>query len=89
MFKVMLSVTLAAGLLAAAAPVIAAPARPDGIQTPATQLETARYGRRYRYRHRGHGYGRRYAPSNAGNARDPNRPPSQQNQGQTSGGPRY
>ena len=88
--KYLLPLTLAAGLFAAAAPAIAAPAPPDGIGTPAAQVETAGYGRRHRVRrYRGYGYGRRYSPSNAGNARDPSRPVSQQNQGQTSGGPRY
>lgn len=89
--KYALPLALAAGLFAAASPVVAAPASPvGGLATPATQIETVRYGRRYRARrYRGYGYGRRSAPSNAGNARNPNLPPSQQNQGQTSGGPRY
>ena len=65
----------------------AAPAGVTPIAQPGSGVEEARVRRR-RFRYRRYNR-RRAAPSNAGNARDPSRPVRQQNQGTTSGGPRF
>lgn len=90
---------LAAGLLlgaTAVTPAGAAPAAPGAIATPDSGVDNVRHTRRHRayqrrmmkrrMMRRG---SRMYAPSQAGNARNPERPVSQQNQGGTTGGPRY
>ncbi|HMO28390.1 hypothetical protein [Enterovirga sp.] len=93
----------AAGLLFTAVPVLAAPTGAGPIAAPASGIETIRHVRHHHARHydrhhrRSYRHGRRYhaaprrayAPSQAGNARNPERPVYQQNQGQTTGGPRY
>ena len=91
---------LAAGLLMATAPVTPAGAAPVGtmpVAAPESAVDQVRHTRRHRayqrrmmkrrmmYR-RG---SRMYAPSQAGNARNPERPIYQQGQGTTTGGPRY
>lgn len=96
--KIAILPALAGGLLLAGtafAPAGAVPARHDGVATPASGVEIVRHTRKHR-RHlrrkgmRRHGTGRRaYAPSQAGNAKHPERPVYQQGQGQTTGGPRY
>lgn len=94
---------LAVGFLFATAPVLAAPAGAQPLAAPPSGVEAASHVRHHRawrhdrYRHRAYRHGRRYhaaprrayAPSQAGNARNPDRPIYQQNQGQTTGGPRY
>ena len=70
----------------------AAPASAVGLETPHSGVQTAQMRRRravrrsMRGRRMGYGAAR---PSQAGNARNPERPIRQQNQGQTTGGPRY
>ena len=91
---------LAAGLLMGASaltPAGAAPAAPGAIATPESGVEQVRHTRRHRaYQRRmmkrramRRGASRMYAPSQAGNARNPERPVYQQGQGGTTGGPRY
>ena len=65
----------------------AAPAGVTPIAHPGSGVEEVRMRRRFRHRHRR--YNARRVPRNAGNARDPSRPVRQQNQGTTSGGPRF
>lgn len=102
MRHLMLSAVAAAALLAAATAsgvATAAPARPGAVAAPGSGLEAAQYrarphGWRRGMHRRPMGYrgrvGRRaYAPSQSGNARNPERPVFQQQQGQTTGGPRY
>ena len=88
---------LAAGLLmgtAAVAPAGAAPVGTMPIAAPASAVDTVRHTREHRMHQRRmmkkRMYRRgdpRYAPRNAGNARDPERPVYQQGQGNTTGGP--
>lgn len=90
---------LAAGLLmatSAVTPTAAAPAGTMPIAAPDTSVDTVRHTRSHRMRQRRmmnrrmmRGGSRAYAPSQAGNARNPERPVYQQNQGQTTGGPRF
>lgn len=90
---------IAAGLLMATASISPAAAAPVGtmpVAAPDSAVDTVRHTRRHRMqqrrmmKHRMMRRGSRaYAPSQAGNARDPERPVHQQNQGQTTGGPRY
>jgi hypothetical protein len=89
----MFGVTLPASTAANAAPAAAA-----AIATPESGVESVRYMRQSHYRrramhrrsaYRGRVSRRARAPSQAGNARNPERPVYQQQQGQTTGGPRY
>lgn len=100
MKTLLLSAALSAALFAVSAPASAAPAGFATIATPDNGLaEAAYYGRR-RPMMRPHAYRRpmyrrpvaarrSYAPSQSGNARNPSAPVNQQQQGQTTGGPRY
>lgn len=64
----------------------------SGLEKPSDGVQQARMRRRHhwrqRYTRRG-GMGRRASPSQAGNAKDPNRPVRAQSQGDTTGGPRF
>jgi len=89
-FLLPLAASALMGLGFAAAPASAAPTSGVQIATPATGVSDVRMTRReMRRRHtmRRSTMGRRAAPSQAGNARDPQRPVMQQQQGQTTGGP--
>ena len=85
--------TTALGLGFATAPASATPAAPSGlsqtvgdvVQIRMTRMERRRMMQRRSMMHRR--MGRRSAPSQAGNARDPSR--AVPSQGQTTGGPRY
>lgn len=81
---------LAIGVCLASAPVSAMPAaNPLGV-SGVDGVTQVRWRRHHHHRHhRHHGYSRRASPSQAGNAKDPSRPIRQQNQGMTTGGPRY
>ena len=75
----------------AAAPVSAAPTSAVQIATPDSGISevqmSKREMRRRQMMRRSTMGSRRSAPSQAGNARDPQRPVMQQQQGQTTGGP--
>lgn len=78
----------------ASAPALAMPgANTLGVSSAADGLTQVRWRRHHHYRHhryrRHYGHSRRASPSQAGNAKDPSRPIRQQNQGMTTGGPRY
>jgi hypothetical protein len=79
------------GLGFAAAPASAAPTSAVQIAAPDTGLSEVRMTRReMRRRHMmRRSMMNRSRPSQAGNARDAQRPVMQQQQGQTTGGPRY
>jgi hypothetical protein len=93
MNKLLLPVAAAAllGVGFVSAPVSAAPTSAVQVATPDSGLSEVRMTRReMRRRHmmrRSMMRSRRSAPSQAGNARDPQRPVMQQQQGQTTGGP--
>lgn len=96
MLKLVIPALAAAGWVAAVALPTAASAAPAGfapVALPDTAVEESRYMRRRpmmrRSMYRRRGMGRMAAPSQAGNARNPSAPVSQQQQGQTTGGPRY
>jgi hypothetical protein len=98
MTKLVLPALAAALLLGSASigPVSAAPAGATPIAAPDSGVDTIRHTRRHRayqrraMKRRMYSRGSRmYAPSQAGNARNPERPVYQQNQGMTTGGPRY
>jgi hypothetical protein len=74
------------GMGFAVAPALAAPVSGVQIATPDTGVSEVRMTRREMHR-RHMTRSRRAAPSQAGNARDPQRPVMQQQQGQTTGGP--
>lgn len=90
---------IAAGLLMATAPVTPTSAAPVGtmpVAAPESGVDTVRHTRRHRayqrrmMKRRMYRRGSRmYAPSQAGNARNPERPVFQQGQGGTTGGPRF
>lgn len=71
----------------------ALPASPLGVSaSPSTSLVEVRMTRMERRMMRRNSMMRRRnmrRPSQSGNARNPSRPPMMQNQGQTTGGPRY
>jgi hypothetical protein len=71
----------------ASAPASAAPAAPVQIEKADGVTQVRYMGRRHMMRR--HMRSRAYRPSQAGNARNPSRPVRQQNQGQTTGGPRF
>lgn len=97
--KIFVIPALAAGLLmgtAAVAPAGAAPFGTMPVAAPESAVDTVRHTRKHRMHQRRmmkrrmyRGNAARYAPRNAGNARDPERPVYQQGQGNTTGGPRY
>lgn len=89
---------LTLGLLCAAAPsgpAMAAPVAAQPIAAPESAVQAIRHRRWHRRRayrrslYRRGAPRRAYAPAKAGNAKNPERPVFQQNQGGTSGGPRY
>jgi hypothetical protein len=86
MNKLLLPIAAAAflGVGFVSAPVSAAPTSAVQVATPDSGLSAVRTTRREMRRR-----SRRAAPSQAGNARDAQRPVMQQQQGQTTGGPRY
>jgi hypothetical protein len=86
MKKLLLPVAAAAllGVGFVSAPVSAAPTSAVQVAAPDSGLSVVRTTRRELRRR-----SRRAAPSQAGNARDAQRPVMQQQQGQTTGGPRY
>ena len=90
-FLLPLAASALMGLGFAAAPASAAPTSGVQVATPETGVSDVRMTRReMRRRHmmrRSTMGSRRAAPSQAGNARDPQRPVMQQQQGQTTGGP--
>jgi hypothetical protein len=89
-FLLPLAASALMGLGFAAAPASAAPTSGVQIATPDAGVSEVRMTRReMRRRHmmRRSTMGSRSRPSQAGNARDPNRPVMQQQQGQTTGGP--
>lgn len=72
----------------------AAPVPPQGLSSlqvqPATEVRITRMERRRQMRRSQMMRNRNMRrPANAGNAMNPSRPPAAQNQGGTSGGPRY
>ncbi len=95
MKKVLFSVAAAAllGLGLAASPASAAPTGPvqiDRATSDITQVRmTKRQMTRQRMMRRSGMSSRRVMRGGDPNARNPNRPPMQQNTGQTTGGPRY
>lgn len=98
MTKAILPAIAAGFLLAAAAitPAGAAPVPAGAIATPESGVDNVRHTRRHRAQQRRmmkrkmyRRGSRMYAPSQAGNARNPERPIHQQGQGGTTGGPRY
>jgi hypothetical protein len=95
MNKLLLPVAAAAllGVGFVSAPVSAAPVSGVQIATPDTGVSEVRTTRHEMHRRhmtrRSMMRSRRAAPSQAGNARDAQRPVMQQQQGQTTGGPRY
>jgi hypothetical protein len=87
-FLLPLAASALMGLGFAAAPASAAPTSGVQIATPETGVSEVRTTRhRMHKRHTRSGMASRSRPSQAGNARDPNRPLMQQQQGQTTGGP--
>lgn len=95
MKKLLFSSAMALGLAAFALPVgtgQAAPAGPVGLDQPGPGAEPAQVRRRKAKRkvmRRRGSIARRAAPSQEGNADNPNVPVNQQRQGGTTGGPRF
>jgi hypothetical protein len=82
---------LAAGLLMATAPVASVSAAPVGtipVAAPKSAVDTVAYSKKRSMKKRMYRTNSGpYAPRNAGNAKNPERPVYQQNQGGTAGGP--